>query len=77
MKFNLNDFLQLDANGLLAVNGGNSCSTSSSSSGSDSSSGTPNGSSPSPGGGSVTYNPNNTITYRQKKWAVFYVSDKW
>lgn len=71
MKFNLNDFLQLDANGLLAVNGGNSCSTSSSSSGSDSSSGTPNGSSPSPGGGSVTYNPNNTITYRQKNGQSF------
>lgn len=26
MKFNLNDFLQLDTNGLLAVNGGSGCS---------------------------------------------------
>ena len=27
MKFNLNDFLQLDVNGLLAVNGGSDCSS--------------------------------------------------
>ena len=27
MKFNLNDFLQLDVNGLLAVNGGSGCSS--------------------------------------------------
>lgn len=27
MKFNLNDFLQLDTNGLLAVNGGSGCSS--------------------------------------------------
>lgn len=26
MKFNLDDFLQLDTNGLLAVNGGSGCS---------------------------------------------------
>lgn len=31
MKFNLNDFLQLDTNGLLAVNGGSGCSSGSSS----------------------------------------------
>ena len=39
MKFNLNDFLQLDVNGLLAVNGGSDCSSGSSSGSSDSSSG--------------------------------------
>lgn len=33
MKFNLNDFLQLDTNGLLAVNGGSDCSSGSSSGG--------------------------------------------
>ena len=39
MKFNLNDFLQLDTNGLLAVNGGSDCSSGSPSGSSDSSSG--------------------------------------
>ncbi len=48
MKFNLNDFLQLDANGLLAVNGGTSCSSSSSSSSSESPSGSSNGPGASP-----------------------------
>ena len=38
MKFNLNDFLQLDTNGLLAVNGGSDCSSGSSSGSSGSSS---------------------------------------
>lgn len=33
MKFNLNDFLQLDTNGLLAVNGGSDCSSGASSGG--------------------------------------------
>lgn len=33
MKFNLSDFLQLDTNGLLAVNGGSDCSSGSSSGG--------------------------------------------
>lgn len=40
MKFNLNDFLQLDTNGLLVVNGGSGCSSGSSSGSSDSSGGT-------------------------------------
>ena len=39
MKFNLNDFLQLDTNGLLAVNGGSGCSSGPSSSSSGSSGG--------------------------------------
>lgn len=33
MKFNLDDFLQLDTNGLLAVNGGSGCSSGASSGG--------------------------------------------
>lgn len=33
MKFNLSDFLQLDTNGLLAVNGGSGCSSGASSGG--------------------------------------------
>lgn len=48
MKFNLNDFLQLDVNGLLSVNGGTSCSSSSSSSSSESPSGPSNGPGASP-----------------------------
>ncbi len=48
MKFNLNDFLQLDVNGLLAVNGGTSCSSSSSPSSSQSPSGPSNGPGSSP-----------------------------
>lgn len=54
MKFNLNDFLQLDTNGLLAVNGGSGCSSgpssgSSDSSGGSSSSGNSSGASSGPG----------------------------
>lgn len=54
MKFNLNDFLQLDTNDLLAVNGGSGCSSgpssgSSESSGGSSSSGNSSGASSGPG----------------------------
>ena len=52
MKFDLSDFVQLDTNGLLNVNGGGSCSGSSSSSSSDSSSSSNSGSDGNGGGGS-------------------------
>lgn len=63
MKFNLNDFVQLDTKELLAVNGGSSC-------GGGSTSSTSNATSYSSGGGgssnsSVTHNSNGTVTYHQ------------
>ena len=42
MKFNLNDFIALDVEGLLAVNGGSSCDSSSGSSNPSSDSGSGN-----------------------------------
>ena len=68
MKFNLNDFIALDVEGLLAVNGGSGCGSSSGSSNPSSDSGSGNSStvsSTSGGGYSVHDNGNGTVTVTQ------------